>query len=226
MRFLQVLAVLGAVFAQLPGVTLRTISDENAGKWRASVSYPQISGPGALARYASEQFETEAKNWLDEFLKQTKSDQEFGVPNGKPFRLNVEAEIMLNRPSIVSGYSDKIHYDGEREIRTYEPRTFAVIGGQCVRVRLSDLLRSKDASYRVSKSVIAKLRARKAQPLLPNLNDAQLDAFVVTPQGLLFLFEPLTMSSDETRSYRVLLPFPELAGLQPSPFLKSVQAGK
>lgn len=145
------------------------------------------------------------------------------------YRFTSESHVETILPSCIgTWYQFTSNVGGTVPPLVFDTRNFGFVQGKPAQLRLKNLF-TKDPSRAISKLTLSKLLAMKGAVYVQDrtvrdLSEVQLEQFVITRDGLLFLFEPQTMGPQEAGSFKVLLKFSELSNLDKTGALRDVLA--
>lgn len=211
-------AAASAATSQEVRVTWKSLKDVRAGGWEAKCVYPQFGGNWAVARQASAWASGFARTQMDGFLKDARRSASGYPPPPGPYYLQNKAIVALARPELFSLYFDTEYFTGGAHPgRTFEPKTFGVVGARTRALKLQDLfVKGVNARQVVSELVIPRLDAMGATWVssgeMTNLSADQAEQFVVTPSGISFLLQPYEAGTWADGAFVVKVPFRELEG--------------
>lgn len=209
-----------ACLAAAAGAHAQLVS-KRAGYWSISVEYQNFSRPTQARKGASLWLRKREKQVFNEFLAEAKR----GAPELK--RLGSAASyVLLVTPTwsmegdeFCSGYvTSEAYTGGAHGLTTYEPFVF---GSNGKRLRLADLFQPGiDSRRECSYAVLTELLAQGKGSAVDSgewkeLSAAQAERFVVTQDGLLFLFDQGELGSMAEGPIQVLVSYSNLRGLKP-----------
>lgn len=206
------------------GAKFSTIQKTGENGLVASAKIPLFEGTSKLVPVANAVLTKVVEGRLGDSLKAAKDAD---LSTEYTFTSESHVEVLL--PTCVSTWFQFNSKAGE----TFPPvlfdtRNFGFVQGKPVELHLKDLF-LKDPAAPVSKMVIGRLGKTAGAEFVKdgtvrNLTDVQLEQFVITRDGLLYLFEPQTMGPVEAGSFKILLKFAELPNLNKTGVLRDVLA--
>ncbi|MCC6483492.1 MAG: DUF3298 and DUF4163 domain-containing protein [Armatimonadetes bacterium] len=199
---------------QIP-VTWKTLSAQKKGQWTAKIVYPRFGGDSPLAITANKTLEEASRKALDEF--RTEAEENFDSRTAvAAFETESLTVLSVATEQIISLYIRTYEFTGGAHPNTfYQPMTFGYANGKASRLKLQDLFKKDvNALQIVSELVIPKLRSLNASAVTDGevtaLTPQMAESFVVTPNGLTFLFEPYAVGAYAEGSFFVKIPFADL----------------
>lgn len=205
-------AIAGGV---VPRTTLHLRRDRPGG-WTAQASYPRFGSASPVARLANRTVAARSRRNMDAFIRYAREHPENLTPN-VPYQHQSAATVTLSRRPLVSLYLVEDEFlGGAHGNQSYEPLSFGLVRGRPRQLRLEDLFRPGErARWLCADRVLAKLRDN---PRAEYVRDGSVTSdrlareelkFVITPTGLLFLFDPYQLGSYAAGMFKVAVPFAE-----------------
>lgn len=189
--------------------------------WSIKVSYPTFLNRSATAGAANQLCRRLEKSVFEGFLAEAKRD----LPDIKKMHSAGQYELLviptktMDSAALCSGYTTNYRYTaGAHGTTTYTVLNIG-IGGAALSLR--DLfIPGVDGARECSFSILAHfLKTGEASSVQSGewtqLTPEQARRFVVTPDGLLFLFDQYELGASAEGTFKVLVPFASLHGLKP-----------
>ncbi|MFZ4507986.1 MAG: DUF3298 domain-containing protein [Fimbriimonas sp.] len=193
--------------------------DKKSDYWSISVAYPKFSARTTSAAFANKWARVTEGKVFDEFLAQAKRD----LPELKRMRssaqydLLVQPTITLQSALVCSGYATSYAYTGGAHgMTSFTPINVSSSGKT---IKLADLfVRGADSVGECSYAILGELlRQERGSYVLSGewkrLEPAQVNQFVLTPDGILFLFGPYELGPYSDGAFLVKIPYSRLQGL-------------
>lgn len=188
-------------------------------KWQANVAVAQFGGKSALAKAVNAHVMTSAKTRLAEFLKMAKQSYD-DLPTHHLNTYDETVAVHTETGALVSMSIEIVGFTGgAHPWHSFAFETWAVRSGKPRKLRLADLLvGGSSALEKVSAAVIGKLRDDPGAAWVQDGEVRELDKdtaehFVVTRNGLRFIFAPYLMGPYSSGPISVNLSWAELAGI-------------
>jgi hypothetical protein len=214
------LVLLAAAALAAPLTKWRTVSDDRRGLYRLKASYPVFTADSPVARLANHAYRQAAQQATAQVRQEAIADaprrRRLGAPMG--YALDLRGHTSLVGERLLCGYLTDFRFTGGAHPSTnYLPMNFALVGGKAKRLVLKDLLaRDASAAKLTVDAVLPELnrikRGRGADPAV-SLDPGLLDKFVVTANGITWLFAPGDAGAYAEGSYLVKVPWSRLEGL-------------
>jgi hypothetical protein len=192
--------------------------------WEAQASYPHFESTSPVARLANRIVAARSRQHVNEFIRYAREHPKSLFSN-VPYEHQARGTVTVSRRSLISLYVLEDDYlGGAHGSQTYDPMSFGIVRGRPRRLRLEDLFRPGQQVRRLcADRVLAKLRDN---PRADAVRDGSVTSdklaregmkCVITPTGLLFLFDPYVLGSYAAGMFKVPIRFAEFGdALDPS----------
>ena len=211
MRCIGVLVLLSigsAAFAQLNiQPEIHALNEVAAGKYKASISYPVFKGDTAVVAFANTTLKARAAKLLAAF-------KQGAGPRGGNEALT-KASISYYTTQIITGVMTSYTFTGGAHGNTVSlPYNFAIVGGSPKELRFSDVFRAGSQSE-VSGRVLKKLSLVDRATYVGSgqvsaMTPEMLNRFVITKEGVKFLFDRYELAPYVNGDFNVTLLFSEI----------------
>lgn len=206
-------------------------TDKSEGMWEISVEYPQFTSGVAVAAHANGEILAVAKQDFGEFLAMAQAEvpemREYG--SAGIYFLQALPTVTIDTQNLCSAYVESdTSTGGANTSRTFNVFNYAQDGGSVRQLKLVDLFYYADREVLgyVSEAVENEIMAFDNQPSSiasgswPGMSEEQAERFVIRQNGLLFLFNKGEIGSSAEGTFKVLVPFENLLGLDYEGYLK------
>lgn len=195
-------------------VRWRVFENNRPGRWTAKTVYPHFVGRSGVARLANTVIGKESRKDLDVFIADAKGLPSDSSASGRLF-FESKATVSTALHDLVSVFMQPEFYTGGAHgYRSFHVYNFGLVEWKPKRLKLQDLFRPNTDSRKVmSDLVIPKLKAMGASSVVDGaytkLSKEHAEMFVVTPNGVTFLFAPYEVGSYAEGAYIVKVPYSE-----------------
>jgi len=195
---------------------IRFLTEKKPNAWTASIAYPVFKGDTAVVALANDTLLKRAHALLADFLSQSKANYMALGHGGMEAKSDVS--ISLVGTELLSGVMTSYAFVGGAHGMTHSlPFNFALVSGKPKEIRFGDIFKPGVGSA-VSQRVFAKLagveRAAWVQDgQVSQMTPEQLDRFVITRQGVKFLFDRYELGPYSAGDFNVTLLFSEIDDL-------------
>lgn len=202
-----------------PKLRIETLRSAEKGKWRAVAQVPSFATDGALEQCAGPELATALEDGFYAFVGRAYRLNQKPAP-GLPRREWTYASKVTSsvvRPDLVSLFATvETDFGGAHGMMATLPFTYGFVRSRAKRLTAADLLKpGLDPVAVLSDIVLPRLRKLDAawvtDGTVKALSPKQCDAFVVTPSGVTFLFDPYEMGPFVQGPFQVKVPFADLA---------------
>lgn len=199
--------------------SLKTVFDTNV-HVAASVSYPHVTENNPLARYANEAVQKEVLELYDTFVQEMSSPQEELWDEDADERLfHYDLSLVYSTPGLMSFYGSKYQYTGGAHGSVqYITKTFWQHGDTIRELSLDDLFLPgyREPLFRYCEEYFKSNRCGyygdDDLSWIP-FNPEHLDAFLLTENGILLMFQNYVVSGYEDCPVTLLVPYSELTSI-------------
>lgn len=201
----------------------QTYHSRRSGWWDILAQAPRFRAPGMVARKANAMGRTIARQQYDWMLAQARKDlpAQKKVNPAAEYSLDMRPTVVVDSPFLASAYwQNDGFFAGAHGTTSYVPLNVAKFGSKVRTVRLADLFRKGVDPVAICGSALLRtLEARKSPPMWvqtgewSKLTKDQAEQFVLSRKGVTWLFENYTLGPYAEGTWKVLVPFDRLRGL-------------
>jgi hypothetical protein len=191
------------------------LSASRPGWWDAKVEVPAFTAPGPVAKKANGEASIMARRTFDRFMADARRD----MPELKAQQTSAQYDLLATATK-AHYWEVYAYYAGAHGTTNYQVVNYALLGGKVRKLRLADLfVRGVDARAQASTSLLAQLMRSKDLPSWiedgqwTGLSKQEAESFVVSREGLIFLFGSYALGSYAEGTWRIVVPYNTLAGL-------------
>jgi len=189
------------------------LTNNKPNEWKASIAFPVFKGDTEVVAFANEALSKRAQSLLADFLRQTKAN--IAALGHGGMEAKTDASISLIGRQLITGVMTSYAYvGGAHGMTNFLPYNFAMVAGKPKQLTFGDIFRP-DAAAQVSERVLAKLvgverAAWVAEGEVTGMTPIQLDRFVITKDGVKFLFDRYELGPYVAGSFTVTLLYSEI----------------
>ena len=234
MRYVVTAGALALAFAGIALTGSARAQYVKPGYWNISVKFPRYVSKGPVAAKANAESRRNETAEAKAFLASARKE----VPELKKelrkarYELRVKPTVGMDPPDISSGYVERYAATGGAHgDTTFSVHNFGKTASGVKALTLQDLFLKEASGIDEASAALLDVLS-KQNPVLTSvasggwksLSPAQARKFVITKQGLLFLFDQQELGSSAEGARKVLVPFNLLPGLNREGILKQVLA--